>query len=101
MPCRRIKDDIEGFGIVYLEAAMAGLASIGGRGSGAEDAIADGDSGALVDGNDPAAIAQILIEMLSDRGRTLTVGARARERAIADFCWRDKAVMIERALEPA
>jgi glycosyltransferase involved in cell wall biosynthesis len=38
----------EGFGIVYLEAAAAGVPSIGSLGSGAEDAVVDGESGLLV-----------------------------------------------------
>jgi phosphatidylinositol alpha-1,6-mannosyltransferase len=41
LPVRRVGDDVEGFGLVYLEAAMAGLPSVGGRDSGAADAIVD------------------------------------------------------------
>lgn len=54
----------EGFGIVFLEAAAAGLPCIGTRGSGIEDALQDGYNGFLVDQNDPENTATKIVEML-------------------------------------
>ncbi len=87
LPARRIEDDVEGFGIVYLEAAMAELVSIGGRDSGAIDAIADGETGLLVDGNDTAALTAALRTMLVDRRLARRMGEEARRRAVAGFGW--------------
>ncbi|MGP6160005.1 MAG: glycosyltransferase family 4 protein [Vulcanimicrobiaceae bacterium] len=87
LPARRVRDDVEGFGIVYLEAAMAQLVSIGGRESGAVDAIAAGETGFLVDGSDSKEIAAALRTLLADRELATRMGERARVRAVADFRW--------------
>ncbi len=55
----------EGFGLVYLEAAACGLPSIGTRGSGAEDAVRDGESGLLVE-PDVESVAAALERLLGD-----------------------------------
>ncbi len=91
MPSRAEGGDIEGFGIVYLEAAIAGLPAIGGRGSGAEDAIVDGVTGLLVDGNDPQAIAGAVSALIDDPERAAAMGRAGRERALRDFSWRANA----------
>jgi len=87
LPCRRIGSDVEGFGLVYLEAAVAGLPSIGGRYSGAEDAIVHEETGLLVDGNDAAAIAAAAIRLLGDPAYAARLGTRGAQRAEADFSW--------------
>jgi phosphatidylinositol alpha-1,6-mannosyltransferase len=92
------KGDVEGFGIVYLEAAMAGLATVGGSGSGAEDAIENQKSGLLVDGSRPESIAAALHTLLSDRERAATMGAYGRARALTDFTWAQAAHNIIRGL---
>lgn len=58
--------DIEGFGLVYLEAAAAGLPVIGGRYTSAEDAMLDGKNGFLVDGKDVEEAADKMREILND-----------------------------------
>jgi phosphatidylinositol alpha-1,6-mannosyltransferase len=57
---------IEGFGLVYLEAARSGLPVIGTFGTGAEDAINNGKNGILVKQNDPENTADAMIRILSD-----------------------------------
>jgi phosphatidylinositol alpha-1,6-mannosyltransferase len=86
LPVRRDGNDVEGFGLVYLEAAMAELPSVGGRESGAIDAIADGETGLLVDGNDAAAVASALRRLLVDSAAAAEMGRRARDRALT-FTW--------------
>ncbi len=87
MPVRSVGDDVEGFGIVYLEAAVAGLPAIGGCDSGATDAIVDGETGILVDGNDRTAIANAVCSLLASPERTAAMGERARQRALTDYTW--------------
>ena len=101
MPSRAEGGDVEGFGIVYLEAAMAGVAAIGGSGSGAAEAIAHGETGLLVDGNDPDAIAAALSEVLADRERACAMGAAGRRRALAGFSWQHSARAVAAHLELA
>ena len=58
--------DIEGFGLVFLEAAACGLPIIATRGTSAEDAVLDGQNGILVPPRDPGAAAEAMHEILSD-----------------------------------
>lgn len=70
MPNRTLPDgDTEGFGLIFLEANACGKPVIGGRAGGATDAIIDGETGLLVDGNDSAAIAKALRDLLGDAAR--------------------------------
>lgn len=54
----------EGFGIVYLEALACGKPTLGGNQDGAQDALCQGELGALVDPDDMEAIAQTIIQIL-------------------------------------
>lgn len=94
MPSRREGGDVEGFGIVYLEAAMAGLPAIGGRDCGAEDAIEDGVTGLLVDGSDAAEIAAAIARLIDDPVGAAAMGTAGRRRAIESFTWRQTAASI-------
>jgi phosphatidylinositol alpha-1,6-mannosyltransferase len=86
MPVRQVGNDVEGFGIVYLEAAMAKLPTIGGRDSGAADAIEDGVTGFLVDGLDAAAAADAIRRIIEDPDRARRMGELGFERA-RRFTW--------------
>lgn len=83
-------------GAVYLEAARAGIASIGTRNGGAATLI--GDAGRVVDPNDPQELLDAMLE-LSDPHVAQTLGARAQERSQL-FTWRKVAERIIRALAP-
>jgi phosphatidylinositol alpha-1,6-mannosyltransferase len=74
-------DAFEGLGLVYLEAAAAGVPSIGARGCGAAEAIDEGATGFLVPQNDPIAAAQALERLLADRSLRDRMSSAARERA--------------------
>jgi phosphatidylinositol alpha-1,6-mannosyltransferase len=87
LPVRREGHDVEGFGLVYLEAATARLPSLGGRGSGADDAIVDGTTGLLVDGRSDAEVAKALERLLCDGRLRTALGDAAYERAMREFSW--------------
>lgn len=59
--------DMEGFGIVFLEAAAAGLPVVGSKGSGIEDAVEDGVNGFLVDCRDERGFTDKIMTILGDR----------------------------------
>jgi phosphatidylinositol alpha-1,6-mannosyltransferase len=101
MPSRAEGGDVEGFGIVYLEAAMAGVAAIGGSGSGAAEAIAHGETGLLVDGSDARAVAAALSDVLGDRERASALGAAGRRRALDGFSWQQSARAVAEHLDLA
>jgi phosphatidylinositol alpha-1,6-mannosyltransferase len=96
MPSRTDGDDVEGFGIVYLEAAMAALPVVAGRGSGAAEAVVDKVTGLLVDPGDPHAIAAALHELLADPEHARSLGEAGRARALADFTWEHNARTVAR-----
>jgi phosphatidylinositol alpha-1,6-mannosyltransferase len=87
MANRQIDSDIEGFGIVYLEAGAAGKPVIGGKSGGTDDAIVDGVTGIRVDGNSSVEIANAVIDLLSAPGRAKTMGLLGRQRVESEFAW--------------
>ena len=97
LPVREVGSDVEGFGIVYLEAAMARLPAIGGLHSGAADAIVDGVTGFLVDGNGSAGVAAAIAFLISNRDEAERMGERALERA-RGFTWQRTADLVAGAL---
>ncbi|MCH7614314.1 MAG: glycosyltransferase family 4 protein [Nitrospinae bacterium] len=87
MPNRQIGEDIEGFGMVFLEASATGKAVIGGNSGGTDDAILDGVTGLRVDGNKVEDIAEAVIGLLSDPERARSMGENGRRRVETEFSW--------------
>lgn len=74
---QNINHDIEGFGLVFLEAAAAGLPCVGTKESGSADAIQDGRTGFLVPQTDSMAAAKKISEILSDQKLKKSFGEQA------------------------
>lgn len=87
MPSRALPLQVEGFGLTYLEAAACGVPSIGGKNSGAEDAIVHESTGLLVDAELPEAIAAAIDRLASDAELLRNLGQNALERVRASFGW--------------
>lgn len=79
---------IEGFGIVFLEAAACAKPSLAGKSGGIADAVQDGVSGWLVAPSDKAEIAARMIEILENPDEVAKRGQQARERVNASFTWK-------------
>jgi phosphatidylinositol alpha-1,6-mannosyltransferase len=78
----------EGFGIVFVEAAAAGVPQVAGRSGGAHEAVADGVTGAVVD--DPTDVeeaAAVISGLLADPGRRDAMSTASRERAKTEFSY--------------
>lgn len=88
MPSRNINGDFEGFGIVYLEANLAGKPVIAGRSGGAADAVIDGFNGLLVDPENVNDIASAIVKLAKNPELRHKMGEQGRERAIKEFTWR-------------
>lgn len=88
MPSRVPGDGLggEGFGIVYMEAAWHGLPVVAGNAGGAVDAVVDGESGLLIDANDPIAVADAVTTLLRDDNLRRQLGERGAGRA-QEFAW--------------
>jgi phosphatidyl-myo-inositol dimannoside synthase len=87
----------EGFGIVYLEAAVHGLPAVAGNVAGALDAVVDGETGLLVDPTDHVAVADAITTLLGDPDLADRLGRAAAERA-NDFAWPRIARRVEDVL---
>ncbi|HEY2242405.1 MAG TPA: glycosyltransferase family 4 protein [Streptosporangiaceae bacterium] len=89
MPCRtrRAGLDVEGLGIVYLEASAAGLPVIGGDSGGAPDAILDGETGYVVPGRSVPALAERIIALLADPARARAMGQRGQAWTEQEWDW--------------
>jgi phosphatidyl-myo-inositol dimannoside synthase len=89
MPCRTRRGglDVEGLGIVYLEAAATGLPVIGGDSGGAPDAILDGETGYVVRGRSVTDLADRLIELLCDPAGAAAMGEKGRAWIDREWTW--------------
>ncbi|MGI9183942.1 MAG: glycosyltransferase [Solirubrobacteraceae bacterium] len=78
----------EAFGVSYVEAMAGGVPAIGVQGEdGPEEIAAAGGGIELVPGRDPAALAGVLDQLLSDRARREALGRAARENVELSFTW--------------
>jgi len=89
MPCRTRRGglDVEGLGIVYLEASATGLPVVGGDSGGAPDAILPGETGYVVGGRDVAALADRLAALLQDPAGARAMGEKGRAWVERDWNW--------------
>jgi len=77
----------EGFGLVFAEAGLEGLAVVAGAAGGASEAIADGETGILVDPNDPDQVASATVRILTDEELGRSLGENGRTRALDEFSY--------------
>ncbi len=84
---KEIAGDVEGFGIVYLEAAATGTPTIGTRSGGVPEAVLDTVTGLLVPENSPSEIAKGIDRLLKDPTLAHSLAQAAKARAHRDFLW--------------
>ncbi|HVV75871.1 MAG TPA: glycosyltransferase family 4 protein [Mycobacteriales bacterium] len=101
MPCRERLGglDVEGLGMVFLEAAACGLPVVAGRSGGSTDAVIDGESGVLVDGRDTANIASAISDLLLDKERASSMGACGRDWVTGQWTWKATADRLRAMIE--
>ena len=89
MPCRSRFGglEVEGFGIVFLEAAATGRPAVAGDSGGAAEAVGHGETGLVVDGKDVAAVAEAVGSLLADPDRSREMGRAGRDRVEREFTW--------------
>jgi len=89
MPCRTRGAglDVEGLGIVYLEASATGVPVVAGRSGGAPETVRDGRTGYVVDGTSVTAVATAVAGVLADPDRAAAMGAAGREWVSTDWRW--------------
>src|SRR6201996_7811706 len=89
MPCRTRGAglDVEGLGIVFLEASATGVPVIAGRSGGAPETVLHNKTGLVVDGRSVHQVADAVAELLADPDRAAAMGAAGRQWAIAQWQW--------------
>ncbi|MBU6531199.1 glycosyltransferase family 4 protein [Streptomyces mayonensis] len=89
MPCRTRRGglDVEGLGIVYLEASATGLPVVAGDSGGAPDAVLDGETGWVVRGGDPDESADRITTLLADPELRRRMGGRGRTWVEEKWRW--------------
>ncbi len=89
MPCRERHRgrEVEAFGIVFIQAQAVGVPVVAGGIGGVPDAVRDGETGLLVDGTDPDAVADAVGSLLSDPDRSSAMGRLGAQWCAREFSW--------------
>ena len=89
MPCRTrgAGMDVEGLGIVFLEASATGLPVIAGQSGGAPETVQHNKTGLVIDGRSVHKVADAVTELLSDPDRAAAMGAAGRQWVTAHWRW--------------
>jgi phosphatidylinositol alpha-1,6-mannosyltransferase len=101
MPCRtrRAGLDVEGLGMVYLEASAVGLPVLAGGSGGAPDAVREGETGYVVPGDDPRLLIAHLVRLLGDPLERKRLGEAGRSWVEREWRWDTLAARMGRLLE--
>ena len=91
--------EVEGLGIVYLEASACGLPVVGGNSGGAPDAVKEGVTGFVVDGNNIEEISNRIVTLLKDQALRESMGAAGRAWAIEEWRWQRWSNEFNKALK--
>jgi phosphatidylinositol alpha-1,6-mannosyltransferase len=99
-PSRRTPDgELEGYGLVYFEAAAWGRPVVAGRSGGEVDVVVDGTTGLLVDGTSIDDVASAIASLLHDPPRMRGLGAAGRRRVETTHNWTRAAAVVDATLD--
>ena len=87
LPCIEVPGDIEGFGIVFLEAALSGTPSVASRLGGIPDAVIDKKTGILVEPSDYSGYVYAITKLLEDNHYREELSKEGKKRVYEKFCW--------------
>ncbi|MEU4823902.1 glycosyltransferase family 4 protein [Actinomadura sp. NPDC023710] len=102
MPCRTRRRglDVEGLGIVYLEASATGLPVVAGDSGGAPDAVLDGETGLVVPGRSVPDVGEAVAGLLADPDRARAMGEKGRAWIEREWRWDVQASRLGNLLVP-
>ena len=98
LPGTELPQDVEGFGLAFLEAAAHGVVSIAGRAGGAPEAVLNGETGWLVNPDAPDDLFKAVTRVMGDRDEARRMGEAARKRAREEFAWPKQAAKLLKRL---
>lgn len=96
---RRDEEDIEGFGIVYIEAAAHGVPAVGTLVGGVPEAVTHNETGILVQPDNPQAIQEALEMLLRQADKRKSMGAAAKKRAWEEFRWSKRIMLVKGVID--
>ncbi len=96
MPNIDLDGNVEGFGMVFLEANAAGKPVIGGRSGGTIEAVVDGETGFLVDPGNEGELVEALRKLLGDDELRKRMGEQGLQRVRGEFDWDSRAAALQR-----
>src|ERR1051326_1313289 len=97
-PTPREPGSVEGFGIVFVEAAAFGVPSVAGQDGGTADAVLHEQTGLVVDGANDRAVETAIFRLLADFAERERMGTAAHRRFWAEFAWPAAVRRFEHAL---
>ena len=100
LPGKDQSGDIEGFGLTLLEAAACERPVIAGRAGGMVDAVADGDTGLLVDPGNELELAAGIDRLLSSPELAQRLGRAGRKRVLQEWTWSRCAERLQAGFAP-
>ncbi len=95
LPCLDTPGDMEGFGIVFLEAALGQTPTVATRVGGIPEAVVDGETGLLTAPGDTDALVEAITRLLRDRDLREKMGAAGERRARTEFSWDNICALYE------
>lgn len=101
MPASSVPPDVEGFGLVFLEAGACGKPVIGSTSGGIPDAIVEGRTGLMVDVGDREGLAGAMARLLCDADLARRMGKAGRRRALGECSWTAVAERVANACRTA
>ncbi|MEU1431269.1 glycosyltransferase family 4 protein [Nocardia sp. NPDC005746] len=102
MPCRTRGAglDVEGLGIVFLEASATGVPVIAGNSGGAPETVREGETGRVVNGRKLESLADAIVDILSDRDAAAAMGAAGRAWVQQQWRWDLMGQRLQQLLDP-
>jgi phosphatidylinositol alpha-1,6-mannosyltransferase len=91
--------EVEGLGIVYLEASACGLPVVAGASGGAPDAVIEGVTGVVVDGTDNSEITDAIVSLLNDSEKAKAMGIAGRQWIVENWRWEIWSAQFNKLLE--
>ena len=87
MPNIPVEGDMEGFGIVLLEASSAGLPIVASNIEGIKDAIIDTKNGFLIEPYDTEKYVEVILDLLRDDNKRISIGRAGKELTNTYYNW--------------
>ena len=98
-PAQADDEDVEGFGISFLEASAYGLPIIAGQSGGSVEAVQDKETGVLVDDTSDDMLLTVIFELLSNKTKRKTLGENGRQRVLREFSIESQANKLQDVFE--